>query len=121
MQFYEFGCAPQAVKDGFNPSVTIFHGTTEEAQTKFAGQDVAVVYGASIQGSDGFEFGVMSRTPSTKESAVNYLFYVEGLNREVWQAGESRKAAHAALWASLSEAEKNRVVQIECIDEESWA
>lgn len=71
MQFYEFGCAPQAVKDGFNPSVTIFHGTTEEAQIKFTGQDVAVVYGASIQGSNGFEFGVMSRTPSTKENAVS--------------------------------------------------
>lgn len=56
-----------------------------------------------------------------KENAVNYLCYVEGLSREVWQAGESRKAAQAALWASLSEEEKSRVVQIECIDEEATA
>lgn len=48
---------------------------------------------------------------------MEFLFYIEGLNREVWQAGASRKFARAALWASLTDAEQNAVVQIECIDE----
>lgn len=51
------------------------------------------------------------------DSGTKYLFYIEGLKREVWQSGESAKVAHQALWESLTEDEKNRVVQIECIDE----
>lgn len=48
---------------------------------------------------------------------MEFLFFIEGLNREVWQAGASSKFARAALWASFTDAEKNAVVQIECIDE----
>lgn len=48
---------------------------------------------------------------------MEYLFYIEGLGREVWQRGEDKKAARKALWASLSDTEQNAVVQIECIDE----
>ena len=61
MKLYESGCAPQAVKDGFDPKVTIFHGTVEEAKAKYADQDVAVVYGSSIYGSVGkYEFAVLN-------------------------------------------------------------
>lgn len=48
---------------------------------------------------------------------MKYLFFIEGLNREVWQEGESEKAARKALWDSLSDTERNAVVQIDCIDE----
>ncbi len=48
---------------------------------------------------------------------MKYLFYIEGLNREVWQEGDSEKAARNALWKGLSDAEQNAVVQIDCIDE----
>jgi hypothetical protein len=50
---------------------------------------------------------------------MNYLFYIEGLNREVWQCGDSQKIAHSHIWDSLSDEDKNRVVQIECIDEDN--
>lgn len=62
MRIYEFGCAPQAVADGFNPKIEIFNGSLEEAKEKYAGEDVAVVFGASHFGKEGvFEFGVMHR------------------------------------------------------------
>lgn len=48
---------------------------------------------------------------------MKFLFFIEGLNREVWQEGESQKAARKALWDGLNDAERNAVVQIECIDE----
>lgn len=48
---------------------------------------------------------------------MKFLFFIEGLNREVWQEGENRKAARKSLWDGLSDDEQNRVVQIECIDE----
>lgn len=48
---------------------------------------------------------------------MEYLFFIEGLNREVWQPGASRKLARVALWASLTDAEQSAVVQMECIDE----
>lgn len=51
------------------------------------------------------------------ERIKEYLFYIEGLNREVWQAGASSKFARAALWAGLTDTEQNAVIQIECIDE----
>jgi len=47
---------------------------------------------------------------------MEYIFFIEGLNREVWQTGASSKFARAALWASLTGGEQNAVVQIECID-----
>ncbi|CAJ6635431.1 Uncharacterised protein [Burkholderia pseudomallei] len=46
-----------------------------------------------------------------------YLFHIEGLGRDVWQIGETEKAAYSAVWTALNDAERNRVVQIECIDE----
>ena len=46
-----------------------------------------------------------------------YLFYIEGLDQEVWQEGISRSAAHTALWESLQPDECERVVQMDCIDE----
>lgn len=62
MKFYEFGCAPQAVKDGFSSSVTIFRGTTAEVEIEYLEQDVAVVYGAKFYGTtDQFEFGILKR------------------------------------------------------------
>lgn len=48
---------------------------------------------------------------------MEYLFFIEGLNREVWQVGSTEKEARNALWSSLSDSEKNATVQIECIDE----
>ena len=48
----------------------------------------------------------------------NYLFYIEGLNREMWFEEETEKLAHAGVWNSLTNEEQDRVVQIECIDEE---
>lgn len=59
---YEFGCAPQAVKDGFAPSVTVERGTLKSVLTKYKGQAVAVVYGASVFGAQNeFEFAVLQR------------------------------------------------------------
>ena len=29
---------------------------------------------------------------------MEYIFFIEGLNREVWQTGASSKFARAALW-----------------------
>lgn len=52
-----------------------------------------------------------------KEANVKYQFFIEGLNREVWQAAASEKEARQALWESLSHEEQNCVVQIECIDQ----
>jgi hypothetical protein len=45
-----------------------------------------------------------------------YIFYIEGLDREVSQIADSQKAAHSAIWKSLSDEEKNRVVCLDCID-----
>ena len=49
---------------------------------------------------------------------MKYLFYIEGLEREVWQESETERLAKKKLWESLSEFEQDHVVQIECIDEE---
>lgn len=46
----------------------------------------------------------------------SYLFYIEGLNREVWFAEETEKLARAGVWNSLTNDEQDAVVQIECID-----
>ena len=46
-----------------------------------------------------------------------YLFYIEGLNREVWFKEETERLAHAGVWQSLTNDEQDAVVQIECIDE----
>jgi len=46
-----------------------------------------------------------------------YLFYIEGLNREVWFKESTERLAHAGVWQSLTNYEQDAVVQIECIDE----
>lgn len=46
-----------------------------------------------------------------------YLFYIEGANREVWKQGASEKDARESLWKSLTNNDRNRVIQIECIEE----
>jgi hypothetical protein len=47
---------------------------------------------------------------------MNYLLYVEGLEFQKWQLGETEKAARTALWESLTDMQQNAVIQIECID-----
>lgn len=62
IKIYEFGCAPQAVNDGFAPSVTIEHGSLQFVLSKYDCQDVAVIYGASVFGAQNqFEFAVLHR------------------------------------------------------------
>ena len=52
---------------------------------------------------------------------TEYLFYIEGLNREVWFAEETERLAHAGVWQSLTNYEQDAVVQIECIDQREVA
>jgi len=47
---------------------------------------------------------------------MEYLFYIEGLDREEWVSGESEKLARNKLWNSLDSFEQDWVVQIECLD-----
>ena len=49
---------------------------------------------------------------------TNYLFYVEGIDLELWVAAADYKTARRNLWASLTPDEHDCVIQIECIDEE---
>lgn len=47
-----------------------------------------------------------------------YLFYLEGLGREVWSDPAWRATeAHRQVWQSLSHDEQNRVACLDCIDE----
>lgn len=62
-KLYEFGCAPAARADGYGIFDRITHGTTEAVVADYAGQDVAIVAGASVFGSPGsYEFGVFRRS-----------------------------------------------------------
>ncbi len=57
-----FGMAPEAVKLGYGPIIELFEGTADQAKAKFQGQDVVLVTGAALAGSDDqFEFAVMGR------------------------------------------------------------
>lgn len=47
-----------------------------------------------------------------------YLFYIEGLNREVWQAAENEREAQRIIWENLSSDDRNRVVIFDLIDTE---
>ncbi len=60
---------------------------------------------------------VAKATPAFFGAGHEYLFYIEGLNREEWVVAGNEREAHSALWEALDEFEKNRVVQMECIDE----
>lgn len=75
---YEFGCAPQAVKDGYLPSVTIENGTLEGVLFKYEGQDVAVVYGPAVRGSENqFEFAILQRNPLMDKQVVEDIHKFE--------------------------------------------
>lgn len=47
-----------------------------------------------------------------------YTFYIEGLDREATEYGNSQKEARQAIWKSLTNEEKDRVVIFDCIDVE---
>lgn len=60
MKIYPFGCAPEAVKDGFDPKIN--NGSLDEAKQKYDDKDVALVYGAKHFGKENdYEFAVMNR------------------------------------------------------------
>ena len=62
MRVYSFGHAPEAVQDGFGPTINIFNGSLEDAKKKYADKDVALVYGAKHFGKESdYEFTVMNR------------------------------------------------------------
>lgn len=63
--------------------------------------------------SSGLKVGSNTQEQAMKE----YLFFIEGLNREVWQSGTTEKEAKNALWLSLSSGERDAVVIFDCIDE----
>lgn len=54
----------------------------------------------------------------TQHKYFNYLFFMEGLSREVWQDGVTENAARQALLDSLTDEEKKNVGEIKCIDEQ---
>ena len=56
-------------------------------------------------------------TPAFFGAGHEYLFYIEGLNREEWVVAGNERDAHSALWESLADFEKDMVWQIKCIDE----
>jgi hypothetical protein len=45
-----------------------------------------------------------------------YVFYVEGLNREMEIVSSTEKMGRKILWDKLEDYERDRVVQIECLD-----
>lgn len=50
---------------------------------------------------------------------MKYIFYIEGLSREMVVYNQSdEKQARTYLWKALSDEEKNNVVQIELIEVE---
>lgn len=54
-------------------------------------------------------------------AGFTFTFYVEGLpERSAIRRliAESEKQARQQLWAALSEGEKDRVIQIECLDKD---
>lgn len=48
---------------------------------------------------------------------MRFVFFVEGLNIEMDAFGLSEKAARDRLWRDLTDEQRNRVVQIECVDQ----
>lgn len=44
-----------------------------------------------------------------------YIFYINGLNTTIDVTATSEKYAYKALWDTLSEEDKNKVLSIECI------
>ena len=61
---YQFGCAPDARKDGFAHFSHTIQGVLEDIERMYEGQDLALVMGPEMHGQPGVhEFGVLSRTP----------------------------------------------------------
>lgn len=61
---YDFGCAPDARKDGFAHFSHTIEGVLEDIERMYEGQDLALVMGPEIHGRPGVhQFGVLSRTP----------------------------------------------------------
>lgn len=65
----------------------------------------------------------MLRNPSRNSSALavgrfkySYLFYIEGLDKEVTINASTEKLARKQLWDSLDSSEQDAVVQVECLD-----
>ncbi len=48
---------------------------------------------------------------------TEYVFFVEGLGREIAQRGETERAARNAIWNALTDEEKNRVVIFDCVEQ----
>jgi uncharacterized protein YdeI (YjbR/CyaY-like superfamily) len=49
-----------------------------------------------------------------------YLFYVEGVGREVWSdPAFSQSEAHKQVWTWLSPEDQDRTACLDCIDEEA--
>lgn len=46
----------------------------------------------------------------------SYLFYIEGLDKEVTIAASTEKLARKQLWDSLDSSERDSIVQVECLD-----
>ena len=46
----------------------------------------------------------------------SYLFYIEGLDKEVIVNASTETMARKQLWDSLDSYEQDSVVQVECID-----
>ncbi len=47
-----------------------------------------------------------------------YLFYIEGLNREVWQEATSDREAHRLIWEGLLPDQQDRTASIDWVDTE---
>lgn len=50
-RFYDFGCAPDAVAEGFDPHGRVGILTPAEASEKYHDADVALVKGCSVEGN----------------------------------------------------------------------
>ncbi len=68
---YQFGCAPDARKDGFAHFSHTIQGVLEDIERMYEGQDLALVMGPEMHGQPGVhEFGVLSRTPKRGRTVV---------------------------------------------------
>ncbi len=56
----EFGTAPEQVNDGYK-GIGVIYDTDEGALEKFFSDDVRLVKGAAISGSNKFEYFVMTK------------------------------------------------------------
>lgn len=66
MRVLGFGDAPQVEHLGYGKAVTeVVHGSVEAVEAKFQNEDVVLVQGAAVYGTqDVFEFAVFRREPA---------------------------------------------------------